>query len=265
MTMLQALWAGASGMVAQNQVIAALADDVANLNTAAFKSTTVSLTNTSVQPQYPAGAVAPPAPPDVLIGTGTAPAAVVRDWSQGSIQTTGQPLDLAITGNGFFTVGLPGGQKGYTRAGIFTVDGDGTIVDRFGDPVLTTVGTTLTVPVGSGPVSVSQQGVVTVTSAGSSTPTTLGQLALAWPANPGGMGPGPNATWQPGPNAGTMLAGTPGSKGLGTVMQGAIEDSNASLASTMVSLIVAREAYQFNARTVQTTNQMWSVLNQIRA
>ncbi len=266
--MIIGLQAATAGLEAEQVSMNAIADDIANDNTPGFKAVFASAVST--QPVSGPGLASPtvqlaampagvgPAT-QVYYGGGAAAIASYRDWGQGGLTVTKQPWDLAIEGNGLFRVRLTGGQNAYTRAGNFSLDGGGTLVDAFGHEVLSTNGTPITVSVSKGPTAVSPDG--TVTQGG----TKLAQIGLANFRSLQGLQPGPDGEWLASAASGPALAGTAGSAGFGTIIPGALETSNTSMSVAMASLIEANSAFQMDAKAVMAANSMWSSANQIKA
>jgi flagellar basal-body rod protein FlgG len=257
---LQGLLASASGMEAQVARLGVLADDVANLGTAGFKAVDVQ------QRESGGEAVLGPAAPS---GQLTRAAGVVlgpswRDWSEGPIRETGRRLDVAIEGPGFFQVQLAGGGVGLTRAGAFGLDAAGNLVDAHGDRVLGVGGQPITFPASSGEIAIAADGSVTVSLPGGKTQK-VGQIALALPARPDGLAGGPAGSWIATAASGPTATGSPGSSGFGSLQQGALEASNADLASIAVSMVLAQQAYTLNAQAVNTAAQMWALADQLQA
>jgi flagellar basal body rod protein FlgG len=246
--LIQGLWSAASGMEVGARQVDALAVDMANVNTVGFKS--VQVPPVALPPRAPAGV------PGLEAGVGAG--APVRDWTDGAVEFTGRPWDLAIQGPGLFPVRLADGTTAYTRAGAFHVDGSGNVVDRFGHFLLDGSGQPVVVPQGAVGTRVTPDGQVLAEMADGST-RPVATLSLFWPQSPDGLQPGPDGTWVAGASAGSVAAVSGG-----RIVPGALETANVDVASAMVGLVLAQRAYQLNAQALQTADQMWAEVNRLR-
>lgn len=248
--MLVGLWASAAGLRTETRSLNAVADDIANESTPAFKAVFASAVD--VRPlQGPATRV--------FSGGGSEAPAVRRDWSQGTLMMTQRPWDLAVEGAGFFRVRLAGGRTGYTRDGTFGLDGHGTLVDRTGHPVLSVGGSPIVIKPGAGQPSVGPDGTITI--AGKA----IAQIGLSTFRNPQGLQPGPDAIWTATADSGTARTGAPGAAGFGQIREGALESSNVDMGRSFVAMIEANRNFGLDATAVSVANRMWSLANQIRA
>jgi flagellar basal-body rod protein FlgG len=228
-----ALYTAVGGLQAQSEVLAATAENIANEDTDAYKRWVATLN---------AGRT-----------SGAPTVNLQRDPSQGYLYQTGNPTDVAINGNGYFQVQLPGGQVAYTRAGNFQVSATGQLTDLNGNPlagnILVQLGATISIAA-DGTVSETINGVT----------QTAGQLGIfTFPNERALVGIGGNLV-QPSDASGPALAGTAGSGGNGFVVQGAIETSNVDLETEFLNLILAKNAYKASARVVTTADDMMKVL-----
>lgn len=266
--MIQSLWAGASGMQAQQLKVDAISNNLANVNTPGFKASRVTfqdLMYTDLHQAAPGqsdgGAVS------VQVGTGVAPGGITRDLSPGTLEQTGRDWDLAIDGAGFFRVKLGDGTVGYTRNGGFAVsaleDGRLLLADRQGHPLLTDGDGTLEIPAGATRVDVAPDGKVTAHLADGNTQD-LGQIKLASFPNPQGLQAIGNNLYKATTASGEGVLEAPGANGLGVVRQGFLEGSNVQVVAELVNLIVAQRAYELNARAVQSSDQMLEIANNLR-
>jgi flagellar basal-body rod protein FlgG len=197
-------------------------------------------------------------PTGLQIGAGVKPVATYRLHSQGSIVITGNELDLAINGNGFFQIEMPDGTTSYTRAGSFQMNAQGQIVTADGYTVLPGI----TVPASTTAITVDATGQVQAKIDGQTDPQTIGQFELAqFPNNAGLEAIGKNLYLET-PASGAPVTGTPASDGLGSIEQGAVEQSNVNVVSEITSLIAAQRAYEMNSRVIKTSDEMMSVLSQ---
>lgn len=194
------------------------------------------------------------------VGLGVRPSSAEIIQTQGEIQSTGNPLDIAIQGGGFFQIELPTGQLGYTRAGSFHPDPQGNIVTADGNPLQPTI----TIPPNATNVSIGSDGSVTATIPGQTQASNLGIIQLATFANPGGLNSVGNNIYLPTTASGDAIVGNPGgADGLGTLQQNSLEQSNVSVVEQFVEMIVAQRSYEANSRVVKAADEMMQQLNQL--
>ena len=260
--MIRSLWIAKTGLDAQQTQMDAISNNLANVGTTGFKRARIAFedllyqnvrqagANSSQQTQLPTG---------LQLGTGVRPTATVRMHTQGNLQKTENPLDLAINGQGFFQIQLPDGTTGYTRDGSFHVDGNGQVVTSNGFAL----SPALTVPPGAQSVTIGQDGTVTVTLAGQAAPQSIGQVQLASFANPAGLESRGQNLFAETAASGTPNANTPGSNGLGLLQQGYVETSNVNVVEELVSMIQTQRAYEINSKAIQTSDQMLGRLSQL--
>lgn len=247
--MIRALWTAATGMQSQQTNIDVIANNLANVNTVGFKRSRADFEDLIYQTQKEAGVNTTSntvEPTGIQIGLGTQLADVSKNFMQGSLQETGNPLDLAIQGSGFFQITMPDGTIAYTRAGDFKLDNNGRIVTTDGYPLSPEI----TVPQDTTSISVGNDGTISVLEAGQTTPTQLGQIQLAFFANPAGLKAIGQNLFQQTVSSGTPTLGTPGINGLGTINQGYLEMSNVSVVQEMVDMIAAQRAYETDRKSV---------------
>lgn len=258
--MQRALWSAATGMQAQQTQIDTIANNLANVNTTAFKTSRAEFsdllyrtviapgTSSSSTSRHPSG---------IQIGLGSRTVAVKKLFNQGELKQTDNELDLAIAGDGFFKVTLPDGTVGYTRDGAFTLNDEGQLVTSAGyplDPPVTIPSDALTVTVG-------KDGTVSVRQPDSS--SELGQLEIANFTNPTGLIARGNNIFVSSEASGQATDGTPGLDGLGEITQGALEVSNVSVVNELIDMIAAQRAYELNSRSIRASDEMLQQLNQI--
>jgi flagellar basal-body rod protein FlgG len=186
--------------------------------------------------------------------------AIAKIFTQGDYKQTGNDLDLAIDGNGFFQITNPEGEINYTRAGAFKLDGDGNIVNSDGyllEPQIT-------IPNNAIQVTIGLDGTVTVMNAGETTPSEVGKIETARFANPAGLIALGKNLYMESETSGSPTTGTPGEDGLGTVTQGFLESSNVNVVEEMVNMILAQRAYEINGKAIQTADEMLQVVNNIK-
>jgi len=197
------------------------------------------------------------APSGIELGTGVNLVATEKVYTQGNISQTGNTLDLAINGNGFFQVLMPDGSLAYTRDGSFQLSATGGLVTASGYPVQPAV----TIPQGAQSVTVGSDGTVQVQMAGQTAPSTVGTMQLANFVNPAGLQPNGQNLLVQSAASGTAQTGGPGVNGMGTLQQGAVEASNVNVVEEMVDMIETQRAYEMNTKAVETNDQMLQFLD----
>jgi flagellar basal-body rod protein FlgG len=249
-------------MSAQQTNLDNIANNLSNSSTAGFRSRRIQFQDMIYQNMATAGAASTQqttVAAGLQIGLGTKPGVSEVVQTPGSPSSTGNPLDLAIQGSGFFQIKLPDGQIGYTRSGSFQLDASGNVVTADGNPLEPAI----TIPAASGQnVTVGADGTVSVKLPGQTAAQQVGVIQLAMFTNPGGLNSvGSNIMMQT-TASGDAIVGTPGgSEGLGTLEQGMLEQSNVDVVEEFVNMIVAQRAYESNSRVVQAADQMLQQLN----
>jgi len=260
---LRALLTAATGMNAQSQNVDVVAHNVANVNTTGFKAFRANFEDLLYQQLRPAGTQAAEGtqvPTGTQIGLGTRLVSTQRIFKEGNFLTTGNEFDIAIRGNGFFQVVQPDGSIAYTRAGAFTLDADGTIVDANGNPLEGGI----TIPEDAVEVSIGQDGTVQVLVAGETDPQTVGQIELAIFINPAGLLSVGDNLLEETAASGEPIVGTPGEEGIGEIVQGVLEASNVDVVTELVDLVEAQRAFEFNSQVLSTANEMLQRLTSLR-
>jgi flagellar basal-body rod protein FlgG len=260
--MIRALYTAASGMNAQQANIDNVAHNLANVNTTGFKKSRVEFEDLVYQqlkaPGTPTSQEAE-APIGLEAGLGSRAVATARNFSSGNLRSTGGVLDLAIEGQGFFQVTLPGGETGYTRAGAFHMSGQGQIVTADGyalDPQIS-------VPANALSVSISKDGIVSVAVPGQGAPQQVGTIEIALFQNPSGLQARGGNMFTATTASGDATNGVPGSDGLGSLAQGFVEDSNVSVVEEMVNMILGQRAYEANSRVIRAADEMLQQVNNL--
>ncbi|WP_044559258.1 flagellar basal-body rod protein FlgG [Azospirillum sp. B4] len=253
---MRSLSIAATGMQAQQTNVEVISNNIANMTTTGFKRERAEFQDLLYQNMRRVGSNSSDAgtivPTGIQIGAGVKTAAVYRINEQGNITTTGNSLDLAINGNGFFQVTLPSGQIAYTRAGSFQLNANSQIVTS--DGYLLNPG--LTIPQNAVDITVDASGQVQAKIDGQVTPATVGQINLANFPNPAGLEAiGDNLLLET-PASGQPATAVPGSTGFGRLTQNALETSNVNVVTEITNLIQAQRAYEMNSRVVTTTDQM---------
>ena len=250
-----ALWAAKTGLDAQQTRMTVTANNLANVNTNGFKkdravfedllyqNVTQPGANTSQTTQSPSG---------LELGTGVRVVATTKSYTQGSPTQTGNSLDLAIQGRGFFQIQMPDGSLAYTRDGSFQTNAQGQLVTSSGY----TVQPGITVPAGAQSVTIGTDGVVSVLLPGQSAPSQVGQLQVADFINEGGLqAKGQNLLVETA-SSGAAQTGSPGLNGTGTLQQGSVEGSNVNVVEELVNMIETQRSYEMNSKAISTTDQM---------
>jgi flagellar basal-body rod protein FlgG len=250
----------ASGAQAQERVLDAAAHNLANAQTPAFKSRRVTLVD---QPPGTAIFDIPTRGGGITmtsegVGQGVTPGAVVTDSAPGVLRPTGQALDVAIVGDGYFEVSLPDGRLAYTRAGDLHVDVQGQLVTGSGTPL-----TGVSLPPGASHLTLAADGSI-MGVVGGGEPQLLGRLSLARFANPDGLEPVGQNLLLASAASGPAVTGAPGSAGLGALASGNLEASNVDMAEEFTRIIQAQRAYQINLRALRTIDEMLQEANNIR-
>jgi flagellar basal-body rod protein FlgG len=256
----RALWTAAAGMSVQQMNLDVISNNLANVNTTGFKKSRIEFEDLVYQEMRAAGSAASAtteAPVGLEIGLGTRAVASARNFSAGNLRSTGAPLDLAIEGEGFFKVSLPNGTTGYTRAGAFHLDAQGSIVTSEGYAIEPQI----TVPSNATSISISKDGIVSATVAGQTASQQLGTLELATFSNPAGMRPLGGNLFTPTTASGDPESGAPGTDARGTLAQGFVEDSNVSVVEEMVNMIIGQRAYEANSRVIKAADEMLGQVN----
>ena len=250
----------ATGMAAQEMNVAVIANNIANVNTTAFRGSRAEFTDLIYQAERLPGVSSRgqnnTIPEGAMLGLGVRTAAIRSLQTQGTLTNTGNPLDLAISGNGWFQITGPNGETLYTRAGSFSTNATGQIVTNDGY----TVSPPMVIPTNALNVTISQSGVVSVTLAGQTAAQQIGQLTIANFANPGGLTPLGGNLFQQSEASGQPTAGVPGDPGFGTLSQGYLEASNVDPVQQITNLITAQRAYEMNSKVIQAADQMSQTL-----
>ena len=262
---MRALAIAATGMSAQEQNIEVIAHNVANINTTGFKRSRAEFTDLIYQSERLQGVSSrgrdATVPVGAQIGLGVRTAAIRSINIQGSLTSTGNSLDLAVNGRGYFQVTTANGDTIYTRDGALALNAQGQLVTS--DGLL--ISPAIVVPTTATAVNVSQSGLVTATIPGSTTPQTLGQLTLANFVNEAGLLALGNNNFQQTSASGQPTQGVPGDTSFGTIQQGYLEASNVDPVSEITNLISAQRAYEMNSKVIQAADQMAGTVSNMRS
>ncbi len=256
-----ALYVARTGLSAQETRMQVISNNLANVSTTAFKRdranfATLAYQDARVAGQQSSGQTAYAT--GLNLGTGVTIQATTTELAQGTLQSTSNAFDLAISGDGYFQVTLPDGQTGYTRAGNFTKSAEGLLVTAQGYPVQPQV----TIPQGAGAITVAPDGTISAVLAGSSAPVTLGQLTTATFANAAALQPAGDNLYRESGGSGAPQVGAPGLTGHGTLRQGYLEASNVSTVTELVDMIECQRAYEINSKMVSAVDEMLKNANQ---
>lgn len=260
---MRALWTAASGMQAQQKNIDVVANNLANVNTTGFKKSRADFQDLVYQDLKSSGSPSTSStevPTGIQIGLGTRLAAVSKLFSTGDLTQSGNELDMAIEGDGFFQIQQTDGTTAYSRAGAFKKDSQGRVVTSDGYPLLPEI----VIPSNATKINIGNDGTVSVTQSGQTTTTTVGSIQLSLFSNPSGLSSLGKNLYQQTDSSGSPTTGTPGQNGLGTISQGYLEMSNVSVAEEMVNMIVGQRAYEINSKAVQTADEMLQTANNLR-
>lgn len=250
-----ALWVAKTGLDAQATRMTVISNNLANVSTTGFKRGRAAFEDLLYQTVRQAGGQTSQqtqAPTGLNLGTGVRVVATDRQFAQGNLQQTQNPLDLAVNGRGFFQVTLPDGTTAYTRDGGFQVDSQGQLVTSSGF----TVQPGITIPDAAQSVTIGSDGTVSVKLAGQAASQQVGSLTLADFVNPAGLQATGENLYVETAASGTPQTGTPGLSGMGSVVQGSLESSNVNVVEELVNMIETQRAYEMNSKAISTTDQM---------
>ncbi|MEP1442342.1 MAG: flagellar basal-body rod protein FlgG [Hyphomicrobiales bacterium] len=260
---MQALHTAASGMRAQEQNIQTVANNIANIRTTGFKKQRAEFQDLLYTDLRRVGSTSSNAgtivPTGIQIGSGVKFAATSRVLTQGSLEQTEQPLNVAVRGEGYFEVQLPDGRTAFTRDGSFERNQDGTVVTLDGYQV----GGGITIPDDARSITISNDGQVEVVSGNDSNSTNVGTIELVSFINPGGLEAIGDNLFVETDASGDPQNGTPGDDGLGTMLQGFLEGSNVEAVAEISDLITAQRAYELNSRVISAADEMMQSAGQI--
>ena len=261
---MRALSIASTGMSAQQLNVEVISNNIANMSTTGFKRSRAEFQDLIYQNLRSVGSASSDTgntvPSGLQIGLGVRPAATYRIDEQGSLTTTNNQLDLAISGRGFFQVTMPDGTTAYTRSGSLQLNGSGQIVTADGYLIVPNI----TVPTTATTVTVNSSGQVLATLSGQTAQSTLGQLQLATFVNPAGLDAAGSNLLKETTASGSASTGNPGATGYGTIVQGSLEQSNVDNVTEITNLITAQRAYEMNSKVVNTADQMMNTANQMK-
>ena len=260
---MRALSIASTGMSAQQTNVEVIANNLANMNTTAFKEQRTEFADLLYQNIQTPGAQTSDqgtyAPNGIQLGAGVRTGAVYRITTQGDLQSTGNPYDVAIQGSGYFRIQQADGTDAYTRSGNFSLSPQGQLVTQEG----LVVQPGIAIPANTISVAINAQGQVNATVAGNTTPQTVGQLELTRFPNEAGLNAIGNNLLLETPASGAPQAGVPGTTGYGTIQQGFLETSNVNSVDEITALITAQRAYEMNSKVVTAADQMLQQTSQM--
>ncbi len=253
--MIRSLWIGKTGLEAQQLSMDVIANNLANVSTNGFKRSRAVFEDLLYQTLRQPGAKSTQQseiPSGLQLGTGVHPVATERVHTQGNLLQTGNSLDVAVNGAGFFQILQADGTTAYSRDGSFQLNSQGQIVTASGYVVQPAI----TVPSNAISLTISRDGIVSALTSGSTTPTQIGQLQLASFINAGGLQSQGENLYIETASSGSPSTGNPGSNGLGLLNQGFVETSNVNVAEELVNMIQAQRAFEINSRVISASDQM---------
>jgi flagellar basal-body rod protein FlgG len=258
--MSQALWVAKTGLDAQQTRMTVISNNLANVNTTGFKQGRAVFEDLLYQNVRQAGGQSSQdteLPSGLNLGTGVRIVATEKLFSQGGVSQTGNALDVAIKGRGFFQILLPDGTLAYTRDGTFQRDAQGQLVTSSGY----TVQPAITIPDGAQSITIGTDGIVSVQLAGQAAASQIGTLETVDFINEAGLQPIGENLFLETASSGTPQSGTPGANGFGSIVQGALESSNVNVVAELVNMIETQRAYEMNSKAIETNDQMMQYLN----
>jgi flagellar basal-body rod protein FlgG len=255
------LWVSKTGLEAQQTRLTAISNNLANVNTDGFKRDRVIFEDLMYQNiRQPGGQSSQDTqlPSGLMLGTGVRTVATQKIHSQGGLMQTGNTLDMAIQGRGYFQVLKPNGDLTYTRNGAFQKNSDGKLVTANGYLVQPEI----TIPPNARSITIGNDGIVTAMIAGSPAAQQLGQLQLADFVNPSGLQPIGENLFLETPASGSPVVGNASQNNMGSINQNSLEASNVNVVEEMVNMIETQRAYEMNSKAIQTMDQMLQYVNQ---
>lgn len=261
---MRALGIAATGMLAQQLNVEVISNNIANMNTTAFKRQRAEFQDLLYQNVERPGAASSDAgtlmASGIQIGVGVRAGSVYRIVEQGNLSNTDNPYDLAIEGRGFFRIQMPDGTEAFTRNGSLRLSAEGQIVTSDGYTVLPGI----TIPQDAIDVAINQTGQVQVILAGQTDPVTVGQFELATFFNDGGLEAQGGNLFRQTAASGAPQVGNPGATGFGRIRQGFVETANVNPVAEITSLITAQRAYEMNSKVISTADEMLSQTSRMR-
>ena len=256
-----ALYVARTGLQAQDTRMQVISNNLANVSTTGFKRERANFATLAYQDARVAGEQSSGQTSyatGINLGTGVSVQATSTDVSQGTLQSTGNGLDMAISGEGYFQITMPDGSLGYTRAGNFTTSAEGLVVTSQGYPLQPQ----LTIPQGASSITIGQDGTVSAILTGATTSSTLGQITTATFANPSALQAASDNFYKETAGSGAPQVGAAGVTGHGTIRQSFLEESNVSVVTELVDMIECQRAYEVNSKVVSAVDDRLKNANQ---
>lgn len=255
------LWIAKTGVDAQQQRMSVISNNLANVNTTGFKRSRAVFEDLLYQNVRQVGGQSSQdteLPSGFALGTGVRTVATEKMFTQGNVVKTDNSLDVAIQGRGFLQILMPDGTLAYTRDGSFRLDDQGQLVNASGYPLQPSI----TVPSNAQSITIGSDGVMSVTTPGSTAPSQVGTVQLADFINVAGLQPVGENLYRESGSSGAPQTGTPGLNGLGTLSQGFLESSNVNVVEELVNMIETQRAYEMNSKAISTTDDMLRYVSQ---
>ncbi|KPA94062.1 flagellar basal-body rod protein FlgG [Pseudomonas asplenii] len=259
--MLPALWVAKTGLAAQDTNLTTISNNLANVSTTGFKRDRAEFQDLLYQVKRQPGAQSTQdseLPSGLQLGTGVRIVGTQKNFSAGGLETTGQPLDIAVNGRGFFQILQPDGTTAYTRDGTFHLDNTGQVVTAAGFALQPAI----VIPNNAQTFTVGKDGTVSITTAGNPASQVIGNLQTADFINPAGLQAIGGNLFLETAASGAPQVSTPGLNGFGTTEQSTLETSNVSTVEEMVNMITTQRAYEMNSKVISTADQMLSFVAQ---
>jgi flagellar basal-body rod protein FlgG len=256
-----ALYISKTGLSAQDRQLTAISNNLSNASTIGFKRDRVNFEDLLYQIQRQPGGQSSQntqLPSGLQLGTGVRVVATQKQFTGGSLQVTEQPLDLAINNRGFLQIQMPTGEAAYTRNGQLHINANGEVVNANGF----LLGPNIVIPANTNNITISQDGVVSASILGVVDPQEIGQITLTDFVNPAGLQAIGGNLFVATASSGDPQIGTAGENGLGSIIQGSLENSNVDIVEEMVNMITTQRAYEMNSKVVSTADQMLQFISQ---
>lgn len=262
--MLRSLDIGATGMLAQQMNVDVISNNIANTTTSGFKRQRAEFHDLIYQNKQRPGATSTDSgttvPSGMQFGLGVALGSIYRLHEQGTIKVSENPLDLAITGEGYFQIQMPNGDTAYTRSGVFQLNQNGEIVTAQGFALQPGI----TVPADAQDIVINNSGEVLVKQPGATAMANVGQLQLARFVNTGGLEGIGDTLFLETDASGAPIVGNPAEDDFGQIRQGMLENSNVNVVEEITNLIAAQRAYEMNSKVITTSDEMLQTATQLR-
>lgn len=261
--MIRSMYTAATGMEAQQLYLDTISHNLSNVNTNGFKRSKVEFQDLMYQSLREPGTrnvEGGMAPAGIEVGLGVQPSATNRIFEQGSFNYTGNGLDVAIQGDGFFQIFMPDGGINYTRDGQFKLDSDGQIITSNGYQLYPQI----SVPEGTEELTIDAKGLVYARLPNEESGTEIGQIELARFINPAGLRAVGNNLYAQSEASGLPIVNIPSQEGAGTLMPQYVEASNVQIVDEMVNMITAQRAYEIVSKAIQVSDDMLQAANNLK-